>query len=216
MAHSYFAAARDLSWRIGRAIGDTLRDRDEGMFRHEPSFTDRMLGRISAVSNFGSNDIKWFGVTLTSSGRNSQESKFGADFMVVLNVALPGLHLVKGFLAQAKIVRGRQSRSGRTLVKQCQKMLDVTAAAFVFLYLDDDVRVVPAIAVIAAGGDLKQLESRPAQRLFEDHLECFVGDGNLAGPGALDVSLLEPTMSIRKVLLFRAAPARPEILVEGN
>jgi hypothetical protein len=123
--------------------------------------------------------------------------------MGVLNIELPELAVSKGFLAQAKLVRNGSSGDLKELREQCKKMLNLSPDSFVFLYGQSGVRVVPAISVVGSKVDPLQLYSRSAQRFFEEHFECFIGDGNIqsATPATLDA------LQVRRAILIRAVLA---------
>ena len=177
--HAVREAAQHIAGAIDRSV-DALR---EGRVEHEPAMTDRMLGAIEeSLQGYALKGIRWSAKTLTDRGPRSQESQHGADFMGVLNIALPEFAVSKGFLAQAKLIRNGSSGDLKELRQQCKKMLDLSPDSFVFLYGQDGVRVVPAISVVGANVDPLLLYSRSAQRFFEEHFECFIGDGNIRSP----------------------------------
>jgi hypothetical protein len=203
-----YRAVRGVAQHIAAAIDLAVDALREGRVEHEPAMTDRMLGAIEqSLKDYQRKGIRWSAKTLTDRGRGSQESKYGADFMGVLNIALPEFAVSKGFLAQAKLVRNGSSGDLGELRQQCKKMLKLSPDSFVFLYGQDGVRVVPAISVVGAKIDPIQLYSRSAQRFFEEHLECFIGDGQIqsATPAALDA--LRDRFDARSAIEIRAVLA---------
>src|SRR5687767_4557019 len=108
MLFSYHAV-RETAHRIAEAADHTVEALREGQVEQEPAMTDRMLGAIAeSLRNFTVNGIRWQSKTLTDHGPGTQESRFGADFMGVLNINLPEFSVSKGFLAQSKLLkRGR-------------------------------------------------------------------------------------------------------------
>lgn len=186
---TYPHVVRHAAQRIAGAIDRSVGALREGRVEQEPALTDRMLGAIEeSLVNFETKGIRWSAKTLTDRGRGSQESKYGADFMGVLNIAIPGFAVSKGFLAQAKLIKTGSTVDVPKLQEQCAKMLHLSSASFVFLYGENGVRVIPAISVRGAKVDLLQLYSRSAQRFFEEHFQCFVGDPAIhtASPHALE------------------------------
>lgn len=185
---AYYQAVRGVATQIAGAIDGAVTALREGRVEQEPAMTDRMLGGIEeSLRNFSHKGIRWTAKTLTDRGPNSQESKHGADFMGVLNINLPNFRVSKGFLAQAKLIRNGSAGDLNELKRQCDKMLNLSPDSFVFLYAEWGVRVVPAISVIGSQVEPLQLYTRSAQRFFEEHLQCFIGDRNIhsASPGAL-------------------------------
>jgi hypothetical protein len=98
-----------------------------------------------------------------------------ADLLGVLTSATDVFRVNKGFLAQAKLYGHGRKPSRKQLVAQCESMLSYSGASYVFLYRLDGVVVVPALAVVAAGGDVHGLESWSIEEFFRQHLWCFVG-----------------------------------------
>lgn len=182
---AYRHAVRGAARRIADAINGVVAALDEGLVEQEPAMTDRMLGAIQeSMRGFKAKGIHWRAKTLTDRGRGAQEREFGADFMGVLRIALPDLKVSKGFLAQAKLVRHGSSGDLRRLKDQCQTMLALSPDSFVFLFGIEGVRVVPAISVVGSTLDPVALYSRSAQRFFEEHLQCFIGDRDIEAPSA--------------------------------
>jgi hypothetical protein len=178
--------------------------------------TDRMLGAVEeSLRNFRVHGVRWTAKTLTDRGANSQESRFGADFLGVLNIRLPDFSVSKGFLAQAKLMRGRWFHDAQQLQKQCEQMLMLSPDSFVFLYSRKGVRVVPAISVLGAKGDPTQLYSRSSQRFFEQHLECFIGDRAISSPTPAALEKLQRQYEVRRALLLEGQPIElRELLAE--
>jgi hypothetical protein len=159
-------------------------DLQAGLVEQEPHLTDRLLGRImQSVNGYKSKGVTWRAKTLTDHGQGTQEKQYGADFVGVLDIDLPEFKVTKGFLAQAKLLRGhvmKKSEFGR-LVGQCEQMLNLSPTAFVFHESTDGIRVIPAIAVVGASRaeiafDPDAVYSRKLSRFYEEHLECFIGD----------------------------------------
>ncbi|MBA3261581.1 MAG: hypothetical protein H0T69_03725 [Thermoleophilaceae bacterium] len=102
-----------------------------------------------------------FGKTLTDAG--------------VLEVELPAYQVTKGFLAQAKLIGDRRQVRKPKLLARCRDMLDLTPASYVFLYDPDAVRIVPALAVLANGGEPRNLHAWSVMEFFFEHFACFLG-----------------------------------------
>lgn len=121
------AVLRDAAKRIAHAAEGATDDLVHARVEHEIQFTDRMLGRIhQAKSDYESKGVRWTAKTLTSNIRNSQEFRFGADFIGSLQIDLPDYSVRKGFLAQAKRLNPDDPFPGRDhskLVGQCEQML---------------------------------------------------------------------------------------------
>lgn len=179
----YYKAVRQGAQRIAEAIDYSVEALRNGQIEQEPAMTEKMTTAIErSLTNYRHNGIRWRAKSLTDRGVGSQESKYGADFMGVLNIALPEFQISKGFLAQAKLIREGRTVDLDELKQQCEKMLRLSPDSFVFLYAASGVRVVPAISVVGSKWEPQYLYSRSAERFFEEHLECFIGDRNINAP----------------------------------
>lgn len=179
---------RNVARRIARAANSAVNDLATGLVEQEPHLTDRLLGRImQSIDGYSSKGVRWSAKTLTDHGRGAQEREYGADFVGVLDIDLPDYSVTKGFLAQAKLLRAGSMPTNEfdRLVSQCEQMLELSPAAFVFHQSPSEIRVVPAIAVVASSGpdiafDPDGLYSRSVARFYEEHFECFYGDRRIS------------------------------------
>ena len=94
---------------------------------------------------------------------------------------MDGFHVKKGFLAQAKKVEPNDSYSKSEfdkLVSQCEDMLRISPSSFVFLYSKyDGFSVVPAVGIVSSRScNPHELTTKPVQKFFGEHFECFIGD----------------------------------------
>lgn len=202
---AYYHAVREAARHIAGAIDHSVAALRDGRVEQEPAMTDRMLGAIEeSLTDYRVKGIRWSAKTLTDRGRGAQESEYGADFMGVLNIALPEFTVSKGFLAQAKLVRNDSSGDVKELKRQCDKMLNLSSDSFVFLYGQDGVRVVPAISVLGSSADPLELYSRSAQRFFEEHLQCFIGDRNIQSPTPSTLKAMRDRFEARAALIIQA------------
>lgn len=202
---AYRHAVRGAARRIARAINNSVMALQEGRVEQEPAMTDRMLGSIEeSLRDFDVKGIRWSAKTLTDRGRGSQESEYGADFMGVLNITLPEFVVSKGFLAQAKLVKNGSSGNVKELKQQCEKMLNLSPDSFVFLYWPNEVRVIPALSVVASKVDPIELYSRSAQRFFEEHLQCFIGDRTIQSATPATLKVMRDRFEVRSAILLQA------------
>ena len=82
--------------RIEKAARRVLRSYQDGVIEHEPTFTDRLLGSIEeAMEDFSVKGVRWRSKTLTFQGPHAQETQYGADFVGVLNIRIPGYSVTK-------------------------------------------------------------------------------------------------------------------------
>lgn len=208
------AAVRRSARIIADAVSATRESYVVGRTQQEPSITDRMLGRIEqSLNGVTVKGVKWTAMTLTDRGAGIQEKKYGADFLGVLEMNLPEYKVTKGFLAQAKRIEpdgSMRSAEFDRMVAQCNKMLELSSAAFVFLYGKERFGVVSAAAVAGLRHRTNpwELYSRSVQRFFEEHFQCFIGDRRLHTPHVDTLATLRGLAdenSARSALLLSAS-----------
>jgi hypothetical protein len=177
------AIIQESARRVAEAANGTLQGLRDGRIAHEPEFTNRMLGRIElAMEGYQVKNVQWTAMTLTSLVPNSQEHRYGADFLGVFNADLPDYKATKGFLAQAKRIEPSDRISAsdcQRMKEQCLRMLAISpTASYLFLYARAAISVVPARAVVHAVGTFNphELYGRSITTFFEEHFECFFGD----------------------------------------
>lgn len=205
---TYYQAVRGAAQQIANAINHTVDALRERRVEQEPAITDRMLGAIEeSLSDYSNKGISWQAKTLTDRGAGAQESKYGADFMGVLTITLPNFAVSKGFLAQAKLIRDGSAGSLDELKSQCDRMLNLSPDSFVFLYGFSGVRVIPAVSVVGSTLDPQQLYSRSAQRFFEEHIQCFIGDRKISAPSTVVLNDLRSRFEARSAILIQAKAA---------
>lgn len=195
--------------RIEKAAQRVLRSYQDGAIEHEPTFTDRLLGGIEeAMNGFEVKGLRWQSKTLTYQGPGAQETRYGADFIGVLDIVIPGFSVAKGFLAQAKRVEPDEpmaSREWEYMRLQCEKMLALSPDSFVFLYSKQAISVVPAVSVSgAATRNPHELSSRSVTRFFEEHFQCFIGDRQISTPSIGTLRQLQEQFESRKLLYLEA------------
>jgi hypothetical protein len=181
---------------INQAKKQIIDSVQSGRIQSEPTITDRFLGILESEINqhgrkiYGKRVLTFRALTLTDRGKNSAESKFGADFAVILDIDVMGFKLQKGFLCQAKkeqhgIVPEIIRRSTtvifsvnpefQRLQNQVHNMLQITPDSFVMIYGKEEFLVIPASSIDGLYGDGSLYAKRVAD-FFMEFLMCFVGD----------------------------------------
>lgn len=198
--------------KIALAARHALDDLALGRVQQEPALTDRFVAYVQSELNGRSlAGIQWSAVTLPDRGANSAESQIGADLLSVVQFNLPGFAVTKGFLAQAKLVEPSTTFPGtesQRLRNQCDKMLDVSPASYVFLYSEHSgIRVVPAIELTGSRDcNPHELTSRSISQFFTEHFECFIGDRRFREATRKGLDILREEYRARKVLFLKAQP----------
>lgn len=207
---------RGLVMRIRQAERITLAGLQYGHIEQEPAFTDRLLGAMShALDSVRVGGVTWTAKTLTDRGPGSQEREFGADFISVFRATLDDYRVAKGFLVQSKLIEPTTAfpaAEASRLKAQCQRMLEHSAASYVFVYSHQSgILVIPAAEVVAARDcNPHELTNRSLGQFYEEHFECFVGDPSIqsADPAGLQ-ALRERYAAKRLFLLSGQTPRQP-------
>lgn len=181
--------AEHIADTANRTVKECLKD---GWVEQEPPLTDRFIGAVvKSMHGYETKGIKWNAKTLSDRGQKSQESKFGADFVGILDINLPEFKIRKGFLAQAKLLKGGNMNAAdfKDMVEQCDKMLGISSESFVFFYSTKGISIVHANSIIGVRShrgsfDPSILDDRDARTFYEAHLECHVGDRRINAPSA--------------------------------
>lgn len=169
------------SRRVATAAAWTIRDFGSGALPDEPSITAALVTRVrDTLDGLQTPGVAWTARILSSHGPNTEEARYGADFLGVLSLSLPDYSINKRFLAQAKRQEPGKRLSAAEwtrLKQQCEEMLARTSESFVLAYARNGVFVVPAISVTACSNpeDLHTLHPKPLGRFYRDQFECWVG-----------------------------------------
>ncbi len=190
----YDSAFSGAATKVASAAKKTAEDYAEKYIPDEPAFTAALVARIcDSLSGYSKGGITWNSKVLSSHGPNTEESRFGADFLGSLNLDLPGYKVRKGFLAQAKRQEPGKALSTKEWVRlqaQCATMLNFSSDSYVFVYALNGVYVVPAISVSACAQaeDLHTLHPKTMSGFYKEHFMCFIGDRSIdsATPRVLD------------------------------
>lgn len=178
---------------------------NQKLIETEPSLTDRLLGGMEVAFAAGDKGLRAdeFDLrlrTLRDRGPNAPEREFGADLVCVFDSNIKGCTLAKGVLVQAKMagsggvtispgchrypeicvsVSKRDPSTLNSLFAQCESMLSISPASFVFIYSNDGIFVVPALSIVSleVGGHPLNIYSKTLRYFMQDFMQCFLGDG---------------------------------------
>ena len=166
------------------AVNATMLKYSEELVTDEDDITGVLIGQLDAAFNCKVDGIVWSSSILRHrKGRAAQEKKVGADMLIHVSFKTPELTYSKGILIQSKRVDERTSMSEREhteLRRQCNKMLDVTPASFVFNYAKSGMRCASATKI--AGTKDKMLHDScnlTSYRFFLELFRCTTGDRNI-------------------------------------
>lgn len=163
------------------AVNKVMKKYSEGFVTDEDDITGIIIGQLDSVF-----DEKIGGITWSSSilrhrkGIAAQEKKTGADMLLHVSITTPELTYSKGVLIQSKrIDKGMTmaEKDYKELKKQCEKMLDITPASFVFNYTKSEMRWASATKIIGtSNGVLNNACNLTAYRFFLELFRCTTGD----------------------------------------
>lgn len=163
---------------------------DEVVVEHYGALTQehQLSSRIGQALENKLNGERFLGAGLSiitqdmpDKGKGALEKKTGTDMFI--GVSVEG-QFDKGFLVQSKWLHNADPK----LTQQCQRMLDITAASFVWLYGPKGVRVQSADKIVEGLTHTRHQErswSQNPAKLMGDVLACRRGDHSLgiaAGP----------------------------------
>lgn len=189
MLRSY-RAAQPIASLMASAADRVIARYDERVLPDEPDITSRVAEAISSrfpIRTHGILHVEWDAHVLRSGrGRAAEEKRHGADLMGVLDIAVPGYRVKKGFLVQAKKEQrlGSNKKEWERLQNQCKIMLERTTESFVFVYSPTRrIRVFAASAVLGLETrNIFDLYHKSMYTFFSTHLQSFIGDRNLDMP----------------------------------
>ena len=222
------ADARELAEKLAEATNRVERDYEEEDVGGEEDFSSQLCGRLKETLNDYQTETMVWQVETEESGTGrgifkartlskvSEEPFFGADIIVVIDVAGEGYEVKKGFLAQAKRLESGKYLSTdayNDLRKQCHDMLNVTSASYVFLYSTTGVTVVSANAVTAAlNQDLWALPTYPLAALYYDFAICWIGDKRLRTTSRRSLKDLRANLDANAAIKVLGTPKHKDAL----
>lgn len=156
-----------------------------GEVTDEDDLTGVLIGRLDAVFDNATIDgLVWSASILRHrKGIAAQEKAIGADMLIHFSIDTTLDTYSKGVLIQAKRMEpevAMTSTGHKELIEQCNKMLAVTPAAFVFDYALGQMRCASATKI--AGSKNKVLFeacNMTPYRFFYDLFRCPIGDKNI-------------------------------------
>ncbi len=179
----------DQAFRLSaRAASDATRAamkkyRQQGVI-DEDDLTGVLVGRLDAAFEGTHGGLHWSSSILRHrSGVAAQEKRIGADMLIHVSIDTPKLKYSKGVLIQAKRVEPDAAMSRdehKELIDQCNKMLAVSPAAFVFDYAKGEMRCASATRIV--GSTSRELYSScdvTPYRFFLELFRCATGDRNI-------------------------------------
>ncbi|MDH6166271.1 hypothetical protein M2282_001412 [Variovorax boronicumulans] len=167
-----------------RSVKAAMQKYADGLVADEDDITGALIGRLDSAFDGKIGGITWSSSILRHrKGGAAQEKKAGADMLFHVSINTPQLTYSKGVLIQSKRVdedAQMTSAGHKELIKQCNKMLDITPASFVFNYTKSGVRCASATRV--AGTSSRTLNDScnlTSYRFFLELFRCTTGDRSI-------------------------------------
>jgi hypothetical protein len=147
----------------------------------EDDLTGTVVGRIAEALDERVTGLKWDCTILRHRrGRAAEETKYGADLLIHVEMDTPTQTYSKGVLVQAKKVGPERNMSPgerARLIEQCQKMLTTTPAAFVMDYGNGVARCGSASRIAGATSfNLFKMCGWTSYRFFLELFRSPIGD----------------------------------------
>jgi hypothetical protein len=172
-------AMRAAAHAADEAVSAVISKWDEGGVTDEDDITPYLVARLDARMEGQIGGLNWTSSVMRHrKGVAAEEKRTGADMLFHVTVNTNSKSFSKGVLIQAK----RSHVSGRTneyerLKEQCDDMLNITPAAFVFDYGPNEVRCGSALKIAGSTGpNLRREYTWTSYRFFLEFFRCPVGD----------------------------------------
>lgn len=174
-------AFREAAHAADRAVSAAMQKYANGLVTDEDDITGALIGRLDSVFDEKIGGITWSSAILRHrKGVAAQEKKAGADMLFHVSIRTPQLTYSKGVLIQSKRIDedAEMTVAGhKELIGQCNKMLSITPASFVFNYTKSGMRCASATKI--AGTTSRTLDEScnlTSYRFFLELFRCTTGD----------------------------------------
>jgi hypothetical protein len=173
-------AARRADGAVNRAMGKY----DRRLVTDEDDLTGVLIGQLDAALEGQIGDLTWStSIVRHRRGGAAEEIAIGADLIIHVSFKTPQRKYAKGVLVQAKRVEPATpmgAQEHKELIQQCNKMLNVTPAAFVFDYARGSMRCASASRIAGTTNRILYEEcSWTCYRFFLELFRCPIGDPRL-------------------------------------
>lgn len=167
-----------------RAVSTVIKKYEAGSVTDEDDITGVLIGQLDAVFDKRIGGINWSSSILRHrKGVAAQEKKVGADMLFHVKIETPQLNCSKGVLIQSKRINegAEMTANGhKELMGQCDKMLDITPASFVFNYMKSGMRYASATRISGASSRvLSDSCSLSSLLFFFELFQCTIGDRSI-------------------------------------
>ena len=177
-------ATREAARAAHRAVTNATERVRLGRPIDEDDLTGILVGQLDAALDGEIAGLRWDCSILRHRGGSAgEEREIGADLLLHIRMDTPTQTFSKGALVQAKKVgpdRNMTTRERDRLIGQCQRMLAITAAAFVFDYGNGHTRCGAASRIAGATShELYRLCGWTSYRFFLEFFRSPIGDSRI-------------------------------------
>ncbi|MGP0059227.1 MAG: hypothetical protein ACLPID_08080 [Beijerinckiaceae bacterium] len=185
---------REAARRAEDAVNRAMKRLSRPMRVHEDDLTGVLVGNLESELEGVIGELEWETHIMTHrAGVAAEEKRFGADILIHVQLRSPNFRYSKGVLVQAKRAEPESELSPRNfsdLQSQCDKMLNVTPASYVFDYSKWGMRCGSAMNIRGSNNrDLYGQCAWTSYRFFLELFRCQIGDQRItsADPDDLPV-----------------------------
>jgi hypothetical protein len=184
MKSSLEQAFQEAAHAADRAVSGTMLKYLNGLVTDEDDITGVLIGWLDAVFSEEIGGVTWSSSTLRHrKGVAAEEKKAGADMLLHVSISTPELTYSKGVLIQSKRVDegiAMTAQGHKELLGQCDKMLNITPASFVFNYTKSGMRCASATKIAGTSSRiLNDSCNLTSYRFFLELFRCTTGDRNI-------------------------------------
>ncbi|HCL6876966.1 TPA: hypothetical protein N2R51_003797 [Escherichia coli] len=184
MKSSLEQAFQEAAHAADRAVSGAMLKYSNGLVTDEDDITGVLIGRLDAVFPEEIGGVTWSSSILRHrKGVAAEEKKVGADMLLHVSISTPELTYSKGVLIQSKRVDegiAMTAQGHKELLGQCDKMLNITPASFVFTYTKSGMRCASATKIVGTSSRiLNDSCNLTSYRFFLELFRCTIGDRNI-------------------------------------
>jgi hypothetical protein len=174
-------ATRDAARAAHDACSRAMRKYRDRRVWDEDDITGVLVGQLDATLDGQIGGLDWdCSILRHRAGVAAEEKEYGADLLIHVKFETNTEKFSKGVLVQSKKMEPRTNMWGREhaeLIDQCNRMLAITPAAFVFDYAQGSMRCGSASRIRgSARVDLYHICGWTPYRFFLEFFRCPIGD----------------------------------------
>ena len=179
-----------------KAVERTMKKYREGFVTDEDDLTGVLIGSLDSELDGNIAGVNWSSSILRHrKGVAAEEKLIGADMLIHVSYQSPSQTYSKAVLIQAKRNEPNDEMSSTEhsdLIKQCNKMLDVSCASFVFNYAKSEMRCASASKIAGyANHNLHSACNWTAYRFFLELFRSPIGDRNITSALVADMPVAQ-------------------------